>query len=55
MELHECIALLLSKGNTVLAEKRKLTKKVVPGATVSTIWRAPASQRPWRLGQGRVL
>ena len=28
----ECIAFLLIKGNTVLAEKRKLTKKVVPGA-----------------------
>ena len=30
--LHECIAFLLLKGNTVLAEKRKLTKKVMPGA-----------------------
>ena len=30
MELLECVAFLLIKGNTVLAEKRKLTKKVVP-------------------------
>jgi mutator protein MutT len=30
-DLQECIAFLLIKGNTVLAEKRKLTKKVVPG------------------------
>ena len=28
----ECIAFLLIKGNTVLAEKRKLTKQVMPGA-----------------------
>ena len=33
MELVECVAFLLIRGNTVLAEKRKLTKKVVPGAT----------------------
>jgi 8-oxo-dGTP pyrophosphatase MutT (NUDIX family) len=32
MELCEGIAFLLIKGNTVLAEKRKLTKKVMPGA-----------------------
>ena len=32
MELCESVAFLLIKGNTVLAEKRKLTKKVVPGA-----------------------
>jgi 8-oxo-dGTP diphosphatase len=30
-DLQECIAFLLIKGNTVLAEKRKLTKQVVPG------------------------
>ncbi len=28
----ECVACILVKGNEVLAEKRKLTKKVVPGA-----------------------
>jgi len=32
MELCESVAFLLIKGNTVLAEKRKLTKKVMPGA-----------------------
>jgi len=32
MDIHECIAFLLLKGNTVLAEKRKLTKQVMPGA-----------------------
>jgi 8-oxo-dGTP diphosphatase len=31
MELLECVAFLLIRGNTVLAEKRKLTKKVVSG------------------------
>jgi 8-oxo-dGTP pyrophosphatase MutT (NUDIX family) len=29
--VQECIAFLLIKGNTVLAEKRKRTKKVLPG------------------------
>ena len=32
MALLECIAFLLIADNTVLAEKRKLTKKVLPGA-----------------------
>src|SRR5215813_177822 len=32
MELCESVAFLLIKGNMVLAEKRKLTKKVMPGA-----------------------
>src|SRR5262249_27028650 len=32
MERCESVAFLLIKGNTVLAEKRKLTKQVVPGA-----------------------
>jgi len=32
MELMECVAFLPIRGNTVLAEKRKLTKKVMPGA-----------------------
>jgi len=31
-DVHECIAFLLIQDNHVLAEKRKLTKKVVPGA-----------------------
>jgi 8-oxo-dGTP diphosphatase len=31
-DLQECIAFLLIKGNTVLAEKRKRTKKVMPEA-----------------------
>ena len=31
MELLECVAFLLIRGNTVLAERRKLTKKVVSG------------------------
>jgi hypothetical protein len=31
-DLHEYITLLLIKDNTVLAEQRKLTKQVVPGA-----------------------
>jgi 8-oxo-dGTP diphosphatase len=31
-DLQECIAFLLIRGNTVLAEKRKLTKQVMPGA-----------------------
>lgn len=32
MELCECIAFLLIKDNHILAEQRKLTKKVMPGA-----------------------
>ena len=32
MEPLECVAFILIQGNEVLAEKRKLTKKVVPGA-----------------------
>jgi 8-oxo-dGTP diphosphatase len=32
MVIHECIACLLLQGYTVLVEKRKLSKKVVPGA-----------------------
>jgi mutator protein MutT len=32
MELRECIAFLLIKDNHVLAEQRKRTKKVMPGA-----------------------
>jgi 8-oxo-dGTP pyrophosphatase MutT (NUDIX family) len=32
MELHECIAFLLIQDHHVLAEKRKRTKKVMPGA-----------------------
>lgn len=28
----ECVALIVINGDEVLAEKRKLTKKVVPGA-----------------------
>ena len=31
-DLQECIAFLLIKDNHVLAEQRKRTKKVVPGA-----------------------
>ncbi len=32
MALLECVAFVLIKDNTMLAEKRKLTKKVKPGA-----------------------
>ncbi len=32
MDLLECIAFVLIKDNTMLAEKRKLTKMVMPGA-----------------------
>ena len=32
MDLLECIAFVLLRDNTVLAERRKLTKKVMPGA-----------------------
>ncbi len=32
MDLPDCVAFILIQGNRVLAEKRKLTKKVDPGA-----------------------
>ena len=32
MSLLECVAFMLIRGDQVLAEKRKLTKKVAPGA-----------------------
>src|SRR5262245_28542689 len=46
MELRECVAFVFIKGNTVLAEKRKLTKKVMPGALALPSGHLEAGESP---------